>query len=111
MQTLKIEVEDTLVDNILWFLQNFKGVKVKTINEKDDFLEDIRISENEILKQLQQDPFNPSLKTYKLKGELSKYHSCSLTYEYRIVLLSKLLMMRLFYSILVHMMKYIKVFK
>jgi len=27
---------------------------------------------------------------HKLKGDLSKYHSCSLTYEYRIVLTLKI---------------------
>ena len=44
----------------------------------------------QVLRQLQVDPFIQSLKTHKLKGELSKYHSCSLTYEYRIVLTIKI---------------------
>ncbi len=44
-----------------------------------------------ILKQLKNNPFEASLKTHKLKGELNKYHSCSLTYEYRIVLTIKLI--------------------
>lgn len=30
-------------------------------------------------------PFDPSLKTHKLKGEFSEFYSCSLTYEYRII--------------------------
>jgi addiction module RelE/StbE family toxin len=39
----------------------------------------------EVLEKLKTDPFDPSLKTHKLKGELSEFHSCSLTYEYRII--------------------------
>jgi len=39
----------------------------------------------ETLKKLKHDPFDLSLKTHKLKGELSEFHSCSLTYEYRII--------------------------
>ncbi|MTJ47175.1 type II toxin-antitoxin system mRNA interferase toxin, RelE/StbE family [Dolichospermum sp. UHCC 0259] len=39
----------------------------------------------EVLEKLKIDPFDPSLKTHKLKGELSEFYSCSLTYEYRIV--------------------------
>jgi addiction module RelE/StbE family toxin len=41
----------------------------------------------EVLKQLQKDPFHHSLGTHKLKGKLEKYHSSSLTYEYRIVMI------------------------
>ncbi len=43
-----------------------------------------------VLKQLQQDPFESSLKTHKLKGNLAEYYACSLTYEYRIVLIIKI---------------------
>jgi addiction module RelE/StbE family toxin len=39
----------------------------------------------QILKGLQDNPFNPGLKTHKLKGKLSDFHACSLTYEYRII--------------------------
>lgn len=31
------------------------------------------------------DPFDPRLKTHKLKGELKDYHSFSISYHYRIV--------------------------
>lgn len=31
------------------------------------------------------DPFNPKLKTHKLKGKFRNYYSFSLTYSYRIV--------------------------
>ncbi|MFA5215451.1 type II toxin-antitoxin system YafQ family toxin [Sulfuricurvum sp.] len=40
----------------------------------------------EVIELLQSDPFSPTLKMHKLKGELSKYYACRLTYEYRIVL-------------------------
>jgi len=40
-----------------------------------------------ILKKLKNNPFDNSLKTHKLKGNLSKYYACSLNYEYRIILL------------------------
>jgi addiction module RelE/StbE family toxin len=33
----------------------------------------------------QKDPFDPRLKTHKLKGALKKYYSFSITYSYRIV--------------------------
>jgi addiction module RelE/StbE family toxin len=39
----------------------------------------------EVLEKLKTDPFDSSLKTHKLKGELSEFYSCSLTYEYRII--------------------------
>lgn len=39
----------------------------------------------EVLKKLKSDPFESSLKTHKLKGVLSEFYACSLTYEYRIV--------------------------
>lgn len=43
-----------------------------------------------VLKKLQKDPFDSSLKTHKLKGDLSDFYACSLTYEYRIILLIKI---------------------
>jgi addiction module RelE/StbE family toxin len=39
----------------------------------------------EVLEKLKMNPFDPSLRTHKLKGELSELHACSLTYEYRII--------------------------
>ncbi len=39
----------------------------------------------EVLTKLKTNPFDPSLKTHKLKGELSDFYSCSLTYDYRII--------------------------
>ena len=43
-----------------------------------------------VLKRLQQNPFDESLKTHKLKGELKELYACSLTYEYRIILTIKI---------------------
>lgn len=39
-----------------------------------------------VLEKLTSDPFEHSLKTHKLKGNLSEFHACSLTYQYRVVL-------------------------
>lgn len=39
----------------------------------------------EVLKKLENNPFDASLRTHKLKGELKKFHACSINYEYRIV--------------------------
>jgi addiction module RelE/StbE family toxin len=39
----------------------------------------------EILEKLKISPFDPSLKTHKLKGDLSEFYACSLTYEFRII--------------------------
>ncbi len=39
----------------------------------------------EVLEKVKIDPFDPSLKTHKLKGELSEFYSCILTYEYQII--------------------------
>jgi addiction module RelE/StbE family toxin len=44
----------------------------------------------EVLRQLETDPFDGTLKTHKLKGELDKYYACSLTYQYRIILTIKI---------------------
>ncbi|KIM06304.1 MAG: plasmid stabilization protein [Sulfurovum sp. FS08-3] len=40
----------------------------------------------EVTVKLSQDPFEPSLKTHKLKGKLADKYACSLNYEYRILL-------------------------
>ena len=40
----------------------------------------------EILHKLIVNPFERTLKTHKLKGELGELYSCSLSYEYRIIL-------------------------
>ena len=39
-----------------------------------------------LIEKLTQDPFESSLKTHKLKGNLSEFYACSLTYQYRVVL-------------------------
>lgn len=37
------------------------------------------------LRQLALDPFHPSLRTHKLKGDLADVWSCSIDYDYRIL--------------------------
>lgn len=43
-----------------------------------------------VLKTLQQNPFEKSLKTHKLQGNLKEFYSCSLNYEYRIIITIKI---------------------
>ena len=38
------------------------------------------------INQLEQDPFYPSLRLHKLKGELNEYYSVSIDMSYRIVI-------------------------
>jgi len=45
----------------------------------------------EILIKLTNNPFDNSLKTHKLKGNLSDFYACSLTFEYRIVMVIKII--------------------
>ncbi|KOR28106.1 hypothetical protein TI05_17575 [Achromatium sp. WMS3] len=48
MQILKVEVEDSLVDKVLNFLSNCKGVTVEMI-DKYSFLQEIETSEQDML--------------------------------------------------------------
>jgi len=41
----------------------------------------------QVNEQLEQNPFHNSLKTHKLSGNLSEFYACSLTFEYRIVMI------------------------
>ena len=43
-----------------------------------------------VLNQLKNDPFDKTLKTHKLKGDLKDFYSCSLTYSYRIIITIKI---------------------
>jgi ectoine hydroxylase-related dioxygenase (phytanoyl-CoA dioxygenase family) len=47
MQTIKVTVEDNLLDKILWLLNSFKGVKVES--ENSQFFKEIEESEKDIL--------------------------------------------------------------
>jgi addiction module RelE/StbE family toxin len=44
----------------------------------------------EIICRLENNPLEPSLKLHSLQGNLSKFHAVRLTYEYRIVLVLKI---------------------
>lgn len=50
--------------------------------KKNQALKDTIIN---VLIVLSYDPFTPSLKTHKLKGNLFEYWSCSVTYDCRII--------------------------
>ena len=49
MQTLKVEVQDNLIEKRLWLLNSFKGVKVETLTKKELFLDEVKNSEDDIL--------------------------------------------------------------
>ena len=39
----------------------------------------------QLVEELTNDPFTPSLKTHKLSGDLKEFWSCSVTYEIRLI--------------------------
>jgi addiction module RelE/StbE family toxin len=41
-----------------------------------------------VISQLEEDAFDPSLKTHKLKGKMSGMYGCSISFSYRIVFLN-----------------------
>jgi len=49
-----------------------------------------------LLEKLQKNPFDKSLKTHKLKGELKEFYACSLTFEYRIIMVIKIIEEKIF---------------
>ncbi len=46
---------------------------------------ELRANVEQTLRRLAQDPFDPSLKSHKLKGELSGIWACSVKYDLRIL--------------------------
>jgi addiction module RelE/StbE family toxin len=66
--------------NLLWtetFTRKFK----RLVRQNPQ----LRILIEQRLQQLSENPFQPSLRTHKLKGELSGIWSCSIDYSYRIL--------------------------
>lgn len=57
--------------------------EVKFFKKHPDLLDKYGV----VLKKLENDPFESSLKLHKLQGNLEKFHAVRLTYEYRIVLI------------------------
>ena len=47
---------------------------------------DLKEKFKNIITKLQTEPFDASLKTHKLQGELKDFYACSLNYEYRLVI-------------------------
>lgn len=45
----------------------------------------LRVPVEQTLQQLTEDPFHPSLRTHKLKGDLAGRWSCSIDYSNRVV--------------------------
>lgn len=47
---------------------------------------ELLINFDKVTEKLKNDPFESSLKTHRLKGELKEFYACSLNYEYRLIL-------------------------
>ena len=47
---------------------------------------DLKARYSKTIRLLKSNPFHPSLRLHKLKGELSEYYSVSIDMEYRIIL-------------------------
>jgi len=63
--------------------QTFEKVAKKFFKKHKELISKfIKINE-----QLRKNPFHNSLKTHKLSGNLSEFYACSLTFEYRIVMI------------------------
>ena len=62
---------------------SFKKRAKKFFKKHRDLIDRLEMVTN----KLTIDPFDKSLKTHKLKGALSDKYSCSLNYEYRIILI------------------------
>ncbi len=66
--------------NLIWspgFVRKFKRLVKKNPQ--------LRSSIEEVLQLLTEDPFNSSLRTHKLKGDLEGVWSCSIDYDHRIL--------------------------
>jgi addiction module RelE/StbE family toxin len=66
--------------NVAW-TPYFSRLLQKLIKAKPE----IKVKIENVMQKLAMDPYDPSLKTHKLKGPLSDAKACSIDYEYRIV--------------------------
>jgi addiction module RelE/StbE family toxin len=66
--------------NVIWTPKSLRAFKRLTRKNPS-----LRPLIEQTLRQLTQDPFQPSLHTHKLKSELSNVWSCSIDYSYRIL--------------------------
>jgi addiction module RelE/StbE family toxin len=65
---------------LVWSNRFIKAVK-KARKKNPEIIDQIEL----VLENLEIDPFQPSLKTHKLKGILAGCWACSVEYDYRIV--------------------------
>ena len=65
----------------LVFASSFKRAFKAIIKRRPDFKQKIE----DKLKMLANDPFNPSLRTHKLRGKLAGSWSCTVEYDCRII--------------------------
>ena len=67
---------------LIW-TQRFIKASEKFISKNPELIDTFKST----ITRLEQDPFDPTLKTHKLKGKLSGLLSCSINYYFRIVFL------------------------
>ena len=65
---------------LLW-QPRFKRALKKQVKRSPPLLDEVRT----VLKQLEQDPFAPNLRTHKLEGQLAGYWACSVAYDCRLI--------------------------
>jgi len=65
---------------LIW-TPKFQKASKKLLNKNPELTE---IFKQKII-QIEENPFNPILKTHKLRGNLKGFYSCSINYIYRIV--------------------------
>ena len=66
--------------NLVWsptFIRAFKRLLKKN--------PELRSQIEQVLQQIAEDPFHPSLRSHKLKGDLSSRYSCSIDYSNRLL--------------------------
>jgi len=61
---------------------SFERTSIKFFKKHRDLVPKFK----KVIEQLTIDPFDTSLKTHKLKGHLNGFYSCSLNYQYRIII-------------------------
>lgn len=61
--------------------KHFDNLLFKLIKHDDILAQKV----NNIFEKISKDVFDPSLKTHKLKGDLKKYHACSINFSIRVI--------------------------
>ncbi len=66
---------------------NFLKIAKKFFKKHPDLIDNFK----DLIIKVHKNPFQSSLKLHKLKGRLKNYHSISLNYKYRVILILKII--------------------